>query len=178
MYLSYMDYLGLGGGLDEPVFTRLEWKACKYIDKYTFGRLKHDFKISASVKMTVFEIIGLLEQKDNTAYSNGNDSQGNISSYSNDGLSVTFDKENVSQFLEKFDSRIGSVIKDNLTGERNQNGAVLLYRGYQQADFLPYPEKDGNGGNNNDTVKPVIPPEPPETGEPEKPEEGAGTDET
>ena len=172
MYLTYTDYLILGGSLDENEFLRAEWKAAKLVDKYTFGRLKQDYKFSSAVKMTVFELISMVVKKDNAIIQPDNNSGNDVSSFSNDGVSVTLNKENVSQFLENFNTRIVEIIKTNLVGETNQNGAPLLYRGYCKQDFLPKPEPPYAGdGDNNKPVIPVEPIIPPGTEEPDKPSE-------
>lgn len=165
-----MDYLTLGGNLDENEFLKAEWKAAKLVDKYTFGRLKSDYNFSSAVKMTIFELISMVVKKDNAIIQPENNSSNDISSFSNDGVSVTLNKENVSQFLENFNTRIIEIIKTNLSGETNQNGAPLLYRGYCRQDFLPKPEPPDAAGENSN--KPVIPTKPiifPGTEEPEKP---------
>lgn len=172
MYLTYMEYLTLGGSLDESEFLRTEWKAAKLVDKYTFGRLKQDYKFSSAVKMTIFELISMVVKKDNAIIQPDNNSSNDISSFSNDGVSVTLNKETVSQFLENFNTRILEVIKTNLAGETNQNGAPLLYRGYCRQDFLPKPELPGAGDeDNNKPIIPVEPTIPPGTEEPDKPSE-------
>lgn len=159
VYLLFEEYNDLDGNIeDEKKFQHVEWDASRLLDKYTFNRLKNDYIISENVKRTIFSIMEMLEKK-NIMQDPANNS---VNSFSNDGVSVSYNQENVSQFLAEFDNRIYDIIKTNLTGCTNQNGAPLLYRGYSQADFLPPPEKQPE-------VNPDIPTEPIEPDTPEIP---------
>lgn len=159
MYLEFEEYQDFGGIIeDEKKFQRVEWNASRLLDKYTFNRLVNDYIISKNVKYTIFSIMEMIEKKDIMQDPANN----SVNSFSNDGVSVSYNRENVSQFLAEFDNRIYDIIKTNLTGCTNQNGAPLLYRGYSQADFLPPPKKQPE-------VNPDIPTEPIEPDTPEIP---------
>lgn len=69
-YLSYDEYLVLGGTLGEMPFNILEFKARKIIDQQTFGRLKCLCKQSKEVKMCVYQLINAVnvnEEENNKA---------------------------------------------------------------------------------------------------------------
>ena len=59
MYLTYDEYIGMGGNLDEIAFRSLGWDVQKKIDYYTFSRLKKDKCISMSVKRAFFKALEL-----------------------------------------------------------------------------------------------------------------------
>jgi hypothetical protein len=56
-YLTFADYQSLGGGLEEPEFTRQEYAARKEIDYHTFNRLQGIDPIPEDLKMCVLELI-------------------------------------------------------------------------------------------------------------------------
>jgi len=75
-YLTYTDYLSLGGSLEQPEFTRQEFAARKEIDLHTFDRLQNINPIPETLKMCVLELIqrelcGSLDGQDFTSQSSG-----------------------------------------------------------------------------------------------------------
>ena len=111
MYLTYTDYTTKGGTLDETAFNRLEFKAEKLIDQYTFGRLTELTTQSEAVQNLVFELIGLAD-KDDAA----------VTSVSNDGYSESYA---AADFTIKSDNLIYSY----LAREKTADGTPVLYRG-------------------------------------------------
>ena len=93
-YLTYEEYIELGGTLDETPFNILELEAQKNIDKYTFGRLQNLEQQINEVKVCIFKLISLIDTYN--SYENQNKS---ISSENTDGYSVTYNQatENVSK---------------------------------------------------------------------------------
>ena len=82
-YLTYDEYVELGGNLQEMPFNILELSARKNIDERTLNRLKNVSKIPLEVKVCVYNLIKLLN-----GYETLED--GNIASESTDGYSVTY----------------------------------------------------------------------------------------
>lgn len=78
-YLTYEDYKELGGTLELDAFNKLERKAQRWLDSFTFDRIKHLTVIPDEVKEVLTEFIGRLDtisnQRENgdlvTHYSNG-----------------------------------------------------------------------------------------------------------
>lgn len=78
-YLTYEDYKELGGTLPLDAFSRLERKAQRWLDYFTFDRIKTLTKIPNEVRELLVEYIGRLDtvsnQRENgdlvTQYSNG-----------------------------------------------------------------------------------------------------------
>ena len=110
-YLSYEEYVEMGGELEKQSFSHIEFKARKTIDFYTQGRLIGRSEVDMAVKMLVFELIKL------------NEADCNIISADNDGVSVTYADSNS---INKKEQRL---IKKYLTGLTASCGAPLLYAG-------------------------------------------------
>lgn len=111
MYLTHGEYEAWGGNLDNSTFSRIEYKAEKIIDAYTFNRLQDDTVFSESVKRCMFELVELLHDNGDKV----------VTSVSVDGYSESYKEFNQVEY--------GVIIKDYLFGETNQQGENLLYCG-------------------------------------------------
>ena len=125
-YLTFEEYQSYGGQLDEPTFNREELKAQQKIDFLTNNRLMNDTVIPESVKVSIYEVMLLFKEKEN--YEN-TESQ-NVTGFSNDGVSVTFENQSVKEYQESFDNRLNTKVKELLFGVSNEAGISLLYRGW------------------------------------------------
>ena len=63
MYLSYSEYLTMGGTLDNTAFLEYLIDAEMLIDWYTFHRLRGETEIPERVKQCVFKLIYLADMK-------------------------------------------------------------------------------------------------------------------
>lgn len=122
-YLTYEEYVELGGTLDEAPFNILELEAQKNIDKYTFGRLKNLETQINEVKICDFKLIGLLDTY--SSYENQNKS---ISSENTDGYSISYNQvsENVSKSKM---NEIKDIVKTCLAECKLEDGTPYLYVG-------------------------------------------------
>ena len=122
-YLTYPEYMELGGTLEEAPFNILELEAQKNIDKYTFGRLKDLEEQINEVKICEYKLIELLE-----TYNSYNIQNKSVSSENTDGYSVSYSgaSENVSK--AKIDD-IKSIIKTYLAECYLEDGTPYLYVG-------------------------------------------------
>ena len=84
MYLTFDDYTGYGGKLDDTSFSRYCFRACKEIDNLTSNRCNSLAKIPEEVKRCIFELISYFKNN----VKNGSISA--ISSFGNDGYSMSF----------------------------------------------------------------------------------------
>ena len=125
-YLTFEEYQSYGGQLDEPTFNREELKAQKRIDFLTNNRLMNDTVIPEPVKVAIYEVMLLFNEKE--TYENP-ESQ-NVTGFSNDGVSVTFENQSVKEYQESFDNRLNTKVKELLFGVSNEAGISLLYRGW------------------------------------------------
>ena len=110
-YLTYGEYVELGGNLQEMPFNILELSARKKIDERTLNRLKNVIDIPQEVKICVYNLIKLLN-----GYETLED--GNISSESTDGYSVTYkqvDKKSREQeIINSIENDLYGVIVNNI----------------------------------------------------------------
>lgn len=125
-YLTFEEYQSYGGQLDEPTFNREELKAQHKINFITNNRLVNDTVIPEPVKVAIYEVMLLFKEKEN--YENP-ESQ-NVTGFSNDGVSVTFENQSVKEYQESFDNRLNTKVKELLFGVSNEAGISLLYRGW------------------------------------------------
>lgn len=122
-YLSYAEYISLGGSLQRTPFDILELEARKNIDKYTFGRLIELTSQKTEVKICVFKLIGLLD-----SYSKYESQNKSISSENIDGYSISYlqSNENISKAKT---NEIANTIKTFLSECRLEDGTPYLYVG-------------------------------------------------
>ena len=121
-YLTYQEYLALGGTLDEMPFNLLEYNARKKIDERTFGRLVDKGQEYQDVKLCVYDMITTLN-----SYSSYDTQNKAISSESTDGYSISYGtpqksitEAKNSELEDIMNSYLANIVIDNVT---------VLYRG-------------------------------------------------
>ena len=107
-YLTYEEYLALGGTLDLTPFNLLEFEARTEIDKRTQGRLINLKEQTQNTKLCMFNLINLL-----LSINNGIEINGNVINYSNQQI---------------IDSKV-EIIKKYLLNEKLEDGTPYLYLG-------------------------------------------------
>lgn len=132
MYLTYEEYLNMGGTLDEAAFDNYLIDAEMLIDWYTFNRLENETVIPEKVKKCVYKLISLADMK-SKAFVLGREVNGegnaSVSSQSNDGVSISYNTISASQAFDLLKSESENIIKQYLNGVVNSLGRKLLYRG-------------------------------------------------
>ena len=121
-YLTYQEYLALGGTLEEMPFNLLEYNARKKIDERTFGRLVDKGQEYQEVKLCVYNMITTLN-----SYSSYDTQNKAISSESTDGYSVSYGTPQKS-ITEAKNSELEDIINSYLANVIIDNVPVL-YRG-------------------------------------------------
>ena len=120
MYLTYEEYMGMGGGAQQSAFPRLEAKARAHLDRLTFERLKYAEVISDAVKFCMFDLINAVEADEaNGAAVSGRE----IATMSNDGVSVSFTTSG------KAASRYTAIVRTWMAMETDAFGVPLMYPG-------------------------------------------------
>lgn len=125
-YLTYDEYRRMGGELEETDFSTKEQEAEMEINFLTDRRLVLDTAIPGEVKNLVFNLIDLISQK---ADYESTDS-GTVASVSNDGVSVSYNKQTAQEFLDGYEDNLKKMIVKYLYGLTNQAGEPLIYRGW------------------------------------------------
>lgn len=118
-YLTYSDYVTLGGTLTSNAFDLLEYEVEKQIDLKTFGRLV-DKEVPEEVKLCAFRLCSLVNKYIE------NKAKGNISSESVGSYSVSYGS--VSDAIKSQEAEITNTIKTYLINTKIDNVPVL-YRG-------------------------------------------------
>ena len=121
-YLTYQEYLALGGTLDEMPFNLLEYNARKKIDERTFGRLVDKGEEYKEVKLCVYNMITTLN-----SYSSYDTQNKAISSESTDGYSISYGTPQKS-ITEAKNSELEDVI-DTYLSNLIVDDVSVLYRG-------------------------------------------------
>ena len=132
MYLTYEEYLNMGGTLDEAAFDNYLIDSEMLIDWYTFNRLHGETEIPERVKQCVFKLISLADMKSKSLVLGREvDGTGNasVSAQSNDGVSISYNTLSASQALDLIKLESGQIVKHYLNGVVNSVGRKLLYRG-------------------------------------------------
>lgn len=134
MYLTYVEYLEMGGTLDETAFSNYEFSARSIIDWYTFGRLQKEESFSENVKRLMYRLITIAQGRDQALL--GGTEQGAdgvhagvVASQSNDGFSTSFNVLSADKLLDASNKEISNLVNQYLQFEVNSLGQKLLFRG-------------------------------------------------
>ena len=96
-YLTYEEYMVLGGTLDEVPFNELEYECRRIIDSRTQNRLINADEIPQEVKMLENKMLQTLQGY----YVSLNKAQSGVASENTDGYSVSYISSNqISQLIE------------------------------------------------------------------------------
>ena len=96
-YLSYGEYMNLGGTLEEVPFNELEFECRRIIDSRTQNRLKNADEIPQEVKLLENKIIQTLQDY----YISLKKAQSGVASENTDGYIVNYISSNqISQLIE------------------------------------------------------------------------------
>ena len=121
-YLTYDEYVRMGGTSTEAQFAPLEFKCRKRIDYLTMGRVKGMAEVPECVKMCMMAIIGIEESVGVQAQIQNPKAQ----SFSTDGYSESYGDT----FSYKTVSRqIDQTIRTALMYETDDAGEHLMYQG-------------------------------------------------
>lgn len=130
-YLSYEEYVSMGGTLDETTFNDLEFEAEALVNWYTFNRLKNDTQIPSEIKRLIKYLIGVIQVQNEglLGSTEGSDNSAQIASQSNDGVSVSYAILSAKERMEALKIQEQATIDKYLQGVTNEAGRRLLYRG-------------------------------------------------
>lgn len=135
MYLTYEEYQGMGGTLDETAFDDFEFEAESIIDWYTFNRLQNDTEYPERLKKCVYRLIKMAQTQQaalTTGEGTGEDSvesTASIASRSNDGVSISYNVMSTKDVFDTMKDEMGEAVQRYLNGVVNELGRKVLYRG-------------------------------------------------
>jgi len=111
-YLTYEEYVAMGGTLAVAPFNLLEFEARKRIDERTFNRLKETAEIPQEVKVCEFQMINTLNTYAATEQTNKN-----VASESTDGYSITYvSGTQINEIIKSKSVELDDIIRTYLTG--------------------------------------------------------------
>ena len=113
MYLTYADYKGLGGKIEEKEYKAYERAARRKIDHYTHNRVRELEEAPKEVKECVYDLINYL-------YSLADAGDKEIERERTDTYEVYY---SISRKRDLKEDKVKSIVKENLTH------TGLLYRG-------------------------------------------------
>lgn len=125
-YLTYEDYMALGGTLDIMPFNLLEFNARKEIDRRTLGRLLNVEEIPQEVKLCIFTMIDSINGY-STNLQGSRDK--NIASEHIDGYTVSYvTSGQIQEIINSKSSELEDIMETYLS-TTIVNGTPLLYLG-------------------------------------------------
>lgn len=136
-YLSYNEYVDMGGTLDETAFSELAFEAQSQIDWWTFNRLQNEAEQCEAVKKCMYRLIKLIDAQQKTTGIGGDGSggvTGTIASQSNDGVSISYNVLSASEASQTIKEQLEGVIQRYLQGVKNSLGQKVLYRGLYKGE--------------------------------------------
>lgn len=125
-YLTYEEYMALGGTLDLTPFNLLEFEARRRIDIRTQNRLK-DNEIPQEVKLCEFKMINSILGYNETQKDVSNN--GNIASENTDGYSVSYiTADKIKDVISSKDKELNTIMYYYLI-DVIVNGEHIMYAG-------------------------------------------------
>lgn len=122
-YLTYEEYVSYGGTIEEMPFSIEEFKARKRIDYLTDSRVQAMQSVPEAVKLAMTLIINANAVSGSDAIA----SSPLVASFNTDGYSESYGS--ATEQTAALDSSLNRQIKEILSGEYDDNGTPLLYRG-------------------------------------------------
>ena len=120
-YLTYDEYVGIGGTLDLTAFNRNIDRACGVVDNATHNRVECMAEVPQRAKALCRDLVEYL--------ANDFGSSRQISNHSQSAGGVSESESFVIRSAEERAGEIGDMVKDYLLNEVDDNGTPLLYRG-------------------------------------------------
>ena len=120
-YLTYEEYIRLGGILDVAAFNRNIDRACTVIDNATHNRIECMGKMPSKAKALCRDLLEYF------AKDFGSSNQ--VSSRSQSAGGVSESESYVIRSIEERTGEIDDMVKDYLLNVVDDNGTPLLYRG-------------------------------------------------
>ena len=120
-YLTYDEYINIGGTLDLTAFKRNIDRACGFVDLQTQSRLQGVLEASARVKACVRDLVEYLA---------ANVSSGKtVTSKSQSAGGVSESESYATKTSEDINSEMLNIVYDYLATEKTDCGTPLMYRG-------------------------------------------------
>ena len=120
-YLTYEEYLEIGGTLDLTAFNRNIDRACSFVRNETYGRIDQMRDLPEEVKPCCRDLV---------EYLNANVSRGTmVSSKSQSAGGVSESESYATKTTDEINFEMLNIVYDYLATEKDDYGTPLLYRG-------------------------------------------------
>lgn len=120
-YLTYEEYMEIGGTLDLTAFNRNIDRACGFIDLHTQSRLQSVLGVSRRAKACVRDLVEYL--------ANNLSSEKAVTSKSQSAGGVSESESYATKTVDDINSDMLNIIYDYLATEKDDCGTPLMYRG-------------------------------------------------
>ena len=120
-YLTYSEYLNMGGELNETAFLRHIDRACGFVDLHTQSRLRSALEVSQKAKACVRDLVEYLANN----LSNGKA----VTSKSQSAGGVSESESYATKTLDEINAEMLNIVYDYLAIEKDDCGTPLMYRG-------------------------------------------------
>ena len=120
-YLTYEEYIGLGGILDTTAFNRSVCRACSVIDNATHNRIDCMSKVPQNAKALCRDLIEYFTENSSNLKQ--------ITARSQTAGGVSESESYVTKSKEDLQADVDDMIFDYLANEIDDKGTPLLYRG-------------------------------------------------
>ena len=120
-YLTYEQYLNIGGELEETAFKRNIDRACSFVDLHTQNRLQSVSAVSDRVMACVRDLVDYLESNFSSKKA--------VTSKSESAGGVSQSESYVSKSADETRAEMLNIVYDYLIMEKDKNGTPLMYRG-------------------------------------------------
>lgn len=121
IYLTYEEYMEIGGTLDLTAFNRNIDRACGFIDLHTQSRLQSVLWVSRRAKACVRDLVEYL--------ANNLSSEKAVTSKSQSAGGVSESESYATKTVDDINSDMLNIIYDYLATEKDDCGTPLMYRG-------------------------------------------------
>jgi hypothetical protein len=121
-YLTYEEYLQIGGTVDSSTFNRNISRACGIIDNATFGRIKnHMATVPENAKHLCRDLIECIARNNVTDLT--------VTSKSQSAGAVSESESYAVKTADDVKAEITGIVYDYLASVYDDNGTPVLYRG-------------------------------------------------
>ena len=120
-YLTYEEYVDIGGALDLTAFKRNIDRACGFVDLHTQSRLQSVSEVSQRVKACVRDLVEYL--------ANNVPSGKAVTSKSQSAGGVSESESYATKTTDDINGEMLNIVYDYLATEKDDCGTPLMYRG-------------------------------------------------
>ena len=120
-YLTYEEYISMGGELNETAFLRHIERACGFVDLHTQSRLQSVLEVSQRAKACVRDLVEYLASNVSSGKT--------VTSKSQSAGGVSESESYATKNTDEANCEMLNIVYDYLSTEKDDCGTPLMYRG-------------------------------------------------